>query len=363
MVAPRIRAVRRLALTGVPLITVTALVAWGAPVSYGAARTSAAPLNCGSSFNPYAHSRAAVSACGYQTFPLAATHAMPGGGTSYDYIVHGKRVRIYVPPAGFNPGTATDARLNEYGLPPRPSTTTASAQWRRQMHAWKGAARPLSFLAETHAHAGTAYSGNWSGYMVLGNNGTYTHGEAWYVEPTYYSSQCSTNAEVTWAGIGGWNYTTLGQDGTAHGVPGIADHMAWWEIWPDTNMFGVNLFGHPGYWFDASTRWLGGAYRFYMYDYYSGTTFALDVSDGNYSGNSAEAIAERPTINGSWSYLSNFGTLYFEQSQANGYPISDYSPSGVRYGDWMQDGNGSIMAEPSAIGSGGYFTDTQTLCY
>lgn len=323
-----------------------------------------APLKCGSSFNPYAYSRAAVSACGYQTFPRVAVHALPGGGSSYDYLVHGVRVRFYVPPRGFNPSTATNARLREYGFPVRPGAASAAGRWDAQMRGWKGAVTPPPFLTETHASADNVYTYNWSGYAVTGSHGSYTHAETWYVEPTYYGSACSTNAEVTWAGLGGYygSGDGLGQDGTAHGVPGMGDHQAWWEIVPGYNIIPVNFYGHSGYLFDASTRWLGNGYRFYLYDYYSATTDAFDVSSGTYSGDSAEAIAERPTINGSFANLSNFGTMTFSASQANGVGMNNYSPNGTRHGLHMIDTSGTDMADPSGIGSNGYFTDTQHSC-
>lgn len=326
---------------------------------------STAALNCHSSFNPYAYPRAAVSACGYQTFSRTAVHGLPGGGSRYDYRVHGVRVRFYVPPKGFNPSTASNAKLNEYGFPVRPAAAATEKIWNAQMRSWKGAVKPPPFLAESHASADTVYYYNWSGYAVTGSRGNYTHAEAWYIEPTYYSSACSTNAEVTWAGLGGYNGSgdALGQDGTAHGVPGVGNHQAWWEIVPGYNIVPVNFYGHNGDLFDASTRWLGNGYRFYLYDYGSGTTDAFDVSSSTYSGDSAEAIAERPTINGSFSNLSNFGTMTFSETQANGIGMDQYSASGTRHGIHMIDTSGNDMADPSGIGSAGYFTDTQHSCH
>src|SRR5215467_13091102 len=81
------------------------------------ARTSAAPAPpCGSSFDPFRYPRVAAEACGYQTFARAAVRALPGGGSSYDYRVHGFLVSFLVPPPGFDPATATGAQLGEYGF-------------------------------------------------------------------------------------------------------------------------------------------------------------------------------------------------------------------------------------------------------
>lgn len=100
-----------------------------------------------------------------------------------------------------------------------------------------------------------------------------------------------------------------------------------------------------------------------MHDYFSGTTIAFDVSINNYDGRSAEAIAERPSVNGSLTNLSNFGTLTFSRSEANGSGLNNYSPNGVRHGIHMENfNNGDILADPSSIGSDGFFTVTQHHC-
>lgn len=329
------------------------------------ASAATAPLDCNSSFDPYAYTQAAVSACGYQTFPLAVVNALPGGGSSYEYLVNGATVRFYVAPKGFDPSTATAAALDEYGFPPRPTEATALSRWQNQMSAWNGSVTPPPFLAETHTSNDSVTYGNWSGYAVTGGADTYTHAEAWFIQPTFGSSRCSTNAESTWAGIGGYYGSSddLAQDGTAHNEPGIGDGQAWWEIVPGYNAVPVNLYGHYPYQFDASVRWLGNAYRFYMYDYDSGTTVALDVGSSTYSGDSAEAIAERPEIGGSDSNLSNFGTLVFTQTEANGVYFNNYSSNGIRHGIHMVNpDNGDDLADPDTISSYGYFTDTQKNC-
>jgi hypothetical protein len=233
------------------------------------------------------------------------------------------------------------------------------------MSQWKGTVTPLPFLAETNTTADSTVSPNWSGYSVSGNNGTYTHAEAWYIEPSFGSSRCSSNAEVTWAGLGGKNTTgdVIAQDGTAHNVPGVADHQAWWEIYPTHSLVPVNLYGHYPYQVDASVRWLGNAYRFWLYDYESGTTLQFDVSSSSYTGDLAEAIAERPTIGGTYSNLSNFGTLDFVQTEANGVYFNNYSPTGIRHGIHMVNfSDGNHLADPSTINSYGNFTDTQSNC-
>lgn len=106
------------------------------------------------------------------------------------------------------------------------------------------------------------------------------------------------------------------------------------EVWPLQNIVPVTFCGHTGYEFDASTRWLGNGYRLYMYDYYSATTYSADVyvPSSYYSGDSAEAIAERPKVNGSLTNLSNFGTITFQTTRANGIGIDNWSSTAGRHG-------------------------------
>jgi hypothetical protein len=232
------------------------------------------------------------------------------------------------------------------------------------MASWRGAAQPASFdVVDPMVRMDTVYFSNWSGYAVTGSAGAFTHAEAFYVEPTIHASQCSTTSESMWAGIGGYSGDALGQDGTAYNEPGLGNHQSWWELVPGNGPHAMSLYGHPTYEFDASTRWLGGAYRFYIYDYYTGHSQVKDVSTSTYSGRSAEGILERPKVNGSLTNLSNVGTVTFYDTYANGKGFDTWSPTGGRHGIHMLDSTGYEMATPSSIYTGGYFTVTQNRCY
>jgi hypothetical protein len=283
--------------------------------------------------------------------------------------MNGKTVKTYVPPAGFRPYHASNARLAEYGFPPRPASPASLAVWRTEMKSWKGSAPAPPFLMETHMKADTTYSNIWAGYVIqdLGGN-FFTHAEGWYTEPTIYGSRCSHTVEVSWAGIGGYGNGVLAQNGTLYDSSG-AQHQAWWEIVPDYSIVPINFYGHPGYVFDASTRWLGNnAYRFWFYDYYSHTTDVFDVSSFRYEPESAEVVIERPTVNNVPTNLSNFGTWSVAESQANGLDFNTYPPTSansltIRHGVHMSSNTtGNDLADPGNIGSGGNFTVGQHNC-
>lgn len=336
------------------------------------ARRATPPANCNSSFDPYGYTQAAVSACGYSTFPENAVHALPDGGSSHDYNVLGTLVRVYVAPQNFVPSTATNTQLDEYGFPPRPTQPAALAAWTAEMTNWRGSASAPPFLELTHTTADTLYSPNWSGYMIKNSSGgtPFAHAESTWYEPDYFpTSGCSTSSAVIWAGLGGFGHGPLGQDGTAFGVGGLANHQAWTEIVPlQGGVVGVHFSGHPDYRFDASTRWLGNGYRFFMYDWYTQTTYAHDEYVGSqyYSGDTAEAVAERPgKPGGGYTNLSNFATMTFDNSFADGVSFDSFSANGLRNALRMTDTGdqfGTPMATPSDIGTNGYFTDTYKNC-
>ncbi|HXM57805.1 MAG TPA: G1 family glutamic endopeptidase [Candidatus Dormibacteraeota bacterium] len=342
------------------LAGVAAALPLGAPPVGASGLIATRPADCAAAFNPYLYTQAAAGACA-RTYATTGDSALAGGGTARHYTVAGMAVSILMPPAGFRPASATDAQLDALGFPPRPADPSDLRQWQTEMSEWTGPAPTPGFLATSPARADSVTSLNWSGYVVTGGAGTFTHAEAFYTEPSFGSSVCATNSEVTWAGIGGWNSGNLAQDGTSHNVPGLANHQAWWEILP-ASITAVNLTAHAGFTFDASTRRISGGFRFFLMDSESGQTVAFDVSSSRYDGSSAEAIAERPTVNGSFTNLSNFGTLTVSTSRANDKGFDTFSPNGSRHGVHMVDSSGGDMADPSTISSPGFFTVTQHHC-
>lgn len=346
----------------VSLVSVVAgLTAFASSDAIAAAPSPTPPRNCNASFDAYNYTQSALASCGIKTYPLSSVTPLPGGGNAYNYDENGTMVTDLVPPPGFNPAMASDAQLDEYGFPPRPTDPHALATWQDEMTQWTAVAPPTSFqVVDPNIKFDTVTSNNWSGYAISANPGFFNHAEAWYEEPYIYGSSCSSTAESTWAGIGGYSGSALGQDGTAYGenLGGIGSHQAWYEVIPGGGPQPINLYGHSGSEFDASTKTISGGYRFYVYDYYTHVSKAVDISTGSYSGDSAEVIVEHPT--GLLSGLSNFGTMSFYQTEANGNYFNNYTAS--RHGIWMYDTFGTLMANPSGIGTYGAFTDTQHSC-
>ncbi len=319
---------RRIAIGG----CCVAIVMSASCAAASAAQISARPDNCNGGFNPFAYTQAAITACNWPTWPLTRIEDLPGGGKAYVYNEdHGMVVKDLQPPAGFDPLTATNDQLDEYGFPTRPDSTSADfATWWSEMANWKGAADPPPFeTANPNVTYDSANSYKWAGYQV--NAGTYTHSEAWYYEPTIYGSQCSGDLEeASWAGIGkGTSSNPLAQDGTEYGNPssGFAPHQSWWEMSPYNGPQPMGLIANSGWQFDASTKYFSStnSYRFYIYNYKSGNTDVVDDSSPVTSppNDQAEMIIERP----GGSYLANFGNT--DDGQYHGWHVKTAQANGA----------------------------------
>src|SRR5215469_1675737 len=70
--------------------------------------------SCTAPVNPYSQPKQALAACGDSIFPRLAAKPLPGGGTSYVYVVSGQEVFFNIPARHFDPFTASVATLREY---------------------------------------------------------------------------------------------------------------------------------------------------------------------------------------------------------------------------------------------------------
>lgn len=332
------------------------------------AARSAAP--CDSPFDPYGYSSTALNACGMRTFPLEQSMPLPDGGHSYIYDVDGLRTEYLVPPPGFDPRTASDAQLDTYGIPSRPTDAADLPEWQADYGDLQFA-KPPPFLVETTTYAGFAnpgtaepgvpsdarnyYSDNWSGLVATGGRGRFSRAQTIYREP-HFLRGCRRAEEVTWAGIGGFSkHSTLAQDGTLFNVPGARNHQAWTEIYPNQAIQPVpGVYGTVGGRFDALTQHIHRGYHFFVHDAKSHRSASFNVTGiGGYDGLSAEVIAERPSAGKTLTPLANFGTLAFYNAWANGsgsrHNLSRYNP---HYRTLMTNGQGAVLADPNNIRTG-----------
>jgi Peptidase A4 family len=281
------------------------------------------------------------------------------------------KIRTFeAPPRGFDPFTATPAEHLKYGIPRRPDPVKearATLLWTRAMHKY----RNLKFAHITpefkelpkHVHGtnkrkNAATKGlvhdssfNWSGTVLFTDPsqdpfvwmfGEWTVPNAYSPNPadgnTYYSS--------AWLGIDGDGSNDVLQAGTETDVTGNgpATSYAWWEWFPADSMGISNVPFAPG---DAAALIIcstGPTTAFFGFGNMTSkifTSFAVTAPDKTtLVGNCAEAIVERPTVNGVLAELPRYGENFFDAALAvthsgnvfdlgTGTPISMLADDGV----------------------------------
>jgi len=340
---------------------------------------------------------------GQTALHAAAAGKTADGGFVYEFVIAGKVNRVPVPPSSFTPATASAAQLAEYGFPPQPANLTARTEWVHQFSNFKRVPLPALCLAD-HANepnrgkgraaptlhhpaatsqqstpgtpiADTWTSGNWAGTVVdNGDQYVATQGD-W---PQSYAVDCgcgtSDTDESTWTGLGGWNSSSLLQEGTdMQGTP--SNIFPWYEYLhqcpadnPSCNPPEIPINSLP----------VGGGMDVHTYTAYqasTGQTNFLVCAGGNcqsviayldgsyYDGSSAEWIYERPCYgqpDGSCynkpitNFEYNNWTGSAQNTAQNWVGLNDVGGYGVS----MVNGNNQTLVAPTAYTSGSTYTDT-----
>ena len=276
---------------------------------------------CGLPVDPYKSSMSEVKRCGLHTFPRRAVKKLPDGGKEYIYNVEGLKTIYLVPSSGFDPTKASAKRLSEYGFPKRPANRAARKRWTGRVRGLQVATPPPT-LAEANARMSIRFY-NWSGYTTKSSRHN-RYFSVWgrWIEPSFHPSACRHNSLGIWAGLGGWSPSAgapLAQDGTAHGVGGLANHQGWSEVLPkQRRIIAQPIRATPGKLFQAHVRRIRGGFHFTMHNFHTHKSVNFVVRSRRYNGRTAELIAERPSVNGKFTHLSNFKTLRVKSVLVNG---------------------------------------------
>ena len=174
------------------------------------------------------------------------------------------------PPASFNPLTATDAELDRYGFPQRPSRDLGAdvlARWERrvmsqtrivpQLKQTNTFHAPVRSIKQIKASGGTieANSENWSGYAIVDPSNPFakpgSQVEAQYIVPKPVSGCASgseTYSSANWVGIDGAFSNDVLQAGTETDLDCAAgaSYYAWIEWYPNSEIRVTNLAVSPG---------------------------------------------------------------------------------------------------------------------
>ena len=244
--------------------------------------------------------------------PLAWIEKLPDGGEIHHYKVDGDTMVPEVP-SEFNPLSATAEQLDTYGFPPRPTSSSALAQWEDDMANWQHT--PDRGLCITNSHFSTDTP--WSGHVVPRSVDTYIAVQGNFKQPYYGSSNCTDPEEGSWTGIGGYETGSLLQTGTAMRSTG---KYAWYEYIdpahpnPAIEMPSVSVHAgnriHTYVLYQRST----GRTTFYVANNSNGTQQSVIrvLSSSYWDGMSAEAIDEAPV----GADLADFDTVSWGNLQA-----------------------------------------------
>lgn len=163
------------------------------------------------------------------------------GAEEYVYSLPGVQsaLHIFRPPAAWRPLTATSAELQLYGFPPRPTSQPDLDGWIDAMKSYQRPPVPVLTIATKAPQRAqsaqsfattTQQSSNWSGYVDQPTHGTYISAKTSTQVPTLQTG-CASNAITdNWVGLGGFNTSSLIQDGIGFNDPQQGAWSAWYEV-------------------------------------------------------------------------------------------------------------------------------------
>jgi Peptidase A4 family len=340
---------------------------------------------CPKDTSPYDIPSSSLGACGYHVFPMTSEATLSDGGTSYVYDINGGTATFNVPPAKFNPVTATSDQLAEYGFPARPSATSTSA-YSAWVSRYQGAQvqTPPSELISAPVVNTPLPSDNWSGYIATNASSTYyDFVDTQYVQPSNTESVCTGGTGVSlgsiWSGLGGLDDSDLVQDGTYFGSSDsslAANGQFWFEFAPsgsDVDSSGsVILTGtaNPGDVVESSVvKNSGNSYSMQLYNTTSEELWDPTISAPagfTFNGGSADFIIETPSLYSGATFLGyanlpdfdsdNFDYASVGHSSSIAY-LSTYTHQSVT----MIPGS-MTYASAGSLGTDSSFTDTYGAC-
>lgn len=256
------------------------------------------------------------------------------------------------PAAGFDPTRASDEELERHGFPTRPGAVgdpAAAAQWTTTFGRYAGLEhlvpeftpmehreRPNLRSVDGSRGQVDATSHNWSGSVLfMSSDDTFTRMRGQWSVPHAYPGPNATGTEHSsaWLGLDGDGSDDVMQAGTETDSDGSC--YAWFEWFPNFSIRIKNLPVAAG---DVVALTLSAVSdtecHLTMGNLTSmkATTFSFSAPKGTtLAGNCAEAIMERPSINGKLAELPRYGEVFFDRTVAystssRAYPIGVGTP-------------------------------------
>jgi len=286
------------------------------------------------------------------------------------------------PPSSFNPLTASDEALAQYGFPPRPDSQNAPeayAQWRKlvstpQTRITNPALEPtntyhrpvqnLSSQGEVAANGAASYtSSNWSGYAISASSGTFASDNAAvfaeYVVPIAQQAAGACNGSwdysAQWIGFDGFGSNDVLQAGSEANAfcSGNSKRAAYFAVyeWYPTGAFKIKNFRVQAgnvmgleVWYTTTAPF--GHLYFVNYTTQETVTIGFNPPPGTtFAGNSVEWVVERPSLGSGYTTLSHYVAAPFNNAYAladGTYYYPGSSPVGTVYNITMVSGTTPI---------------------
>ena len=203
----------------------------------------------------------------------------------------------------------------------------------------------------------TVESSNWSGYAATGANGAFTSVSASWTQPTATCTSRTDQYAAFWVGLDGYSSDSVEQTGTDSDCVGTSpSYYGWYEMYPADPVYYSNTV-KPGDAMSASVTFSGTeTYTLVLKDATQNWTQTVVQNESGFDRSSAEVITEAPccTNSGGILPLSDFGTINYSTSSANGSSLGGQNPTAII----MVDGSGRDEDSTSSISSGGAFSNT-----
>jgi len=243
-------------------------------------------------------------------------------------------------PEAFEPETATDQQLLDYGYPPRPDASNADAMalWRRAVHTTRVSTdlvekpgiyhRPAQELSTQQTKQNvTGTSGNWSAVILDKAGADFTTIYGYFAVPNVASQVAGTGNAYSsiWVGLDGNGTSDLIQDGTeSDWVGGKAVYDAWVEVLPaaETLLPGLKIAAGDAIYTTTSYVVTGGkAYaQFTVANFNTNKNVSTKIAfptSLTFTGQSAEWVVERTQVNGSFENpMPRYGLAFFSAAYA-----------------------------------------------
>jgi Peptidase A4 family len=194
-------------------------------------------------------------------------------------------------------------------------------------------------------------SSNWSGYAATGSKGAFSSITANWTEPTGHCSGQTTYSSF-WVGLDGYSSNSVEQTGSEVDCSGGSpQYYSWYEMYPAYPVNFTNTV-RPGDSFTGTVTFSGtSTFTLTLTDHTQGWTRTITKKHSGLARSSAEVITEAPSDSAGPLPLTDFGTVTYSSSAANGTSLGTQNPQGIY-----------ITGEDttSSINSSGGFSNTWT---